>query len=68
MYTHREIFPWKQWDGDEGVAEAAMVENELKGLQGAYLGVTMVTSLLGCKMQQVVMVKVGGVWGRLLTE
>lgn len=36
--------------------------------EDAYLGVTMVTSLLGCEKQQVVMVKVGGVWGRLLTE
>lgn len=33
-----------------------------------YLGVTMVIAVVGWRMWQVVMVKVDGVWGRLLTE
>lgn len=57
----------KSSHGADGVGEAR-VGSEQRRPQRAYLGVTTVTSLLGCKMQQVVMVKVGGVWGRLLTE
>lgn len=33
-----------------------------------YLGVTVVRAVVGWRMWQVVMVKVDGVWGRLLTE
>lgn len=38
------------------------------GGHAPYLGVTMVISVVGWRMWQVVMVKVDGVWGRLLTE
>lgn len=38
------------------------------GGHAPYLGVTVVISVVGCRMWQVVMVKVDGVWGRLLTE
>lgn len=35
---------------------------------GTYLGITVVSSVVGWRMWQVVMVKVDGVWGRLLAE
>lgn len=38
------------------------------GGHAPYLGVTMVIAVVGWRMWQVVMVKVDGVWGRLLTE
>lgn len=38
------------------------------GGEGTYLGITVVSSVVGWRMWQVVMVKVDGVWGRLLAE
>lgn len=61
-------------------SQAGRRRRELGGCSGAgagsaggrghapYLGVTMVIAVVGWRMWQVVMVKVDGVWGRLLTE
>lgn len=58
---------WGGLGGDGGAAVAVQAVQAVGG-HAPYLGVTVVISVVGRRMWQVVMVKVDGVWGRLLTE
>lgn len=56
--------------GEEKVGGRQQGLGAVQAAQGhtPYLGVTVVRAVVGWRMWQVVMVKVDGVWGRLLTE